>query len=40
MHLLVNHFRKVIIGEKKKKAINVLITFSLSHKSDVEIFLK
>ena len=36
MHLLVNHFRKVIIGkEKKKKTINDLITFSLSHKSDI-----
>jgi len=40
VHLLANHFRKVIIGKEKKKAINVLITIYLSHKSDVKIFLK
>ena len=26
--------------EKKKKTINVLTTFSISHKSDIKIFLK
>jgi len=36
--MLTNHFKKVFM--KKKKTINILKTFSISHKSGVKIFLK
>ena len=37
-NLLMNHLRKVLMG-KEKKAINILVVFSISHKSYVKIFL-
>ena len=38
---LIIHLKKVLWKKKKKKkAINVLPVFSISHKSDVKTFLK
>ena len=44
-HLLVNHLRKLLrekkkFYRKKKKATNILIAFSISHRSSVKTFLK
>ena len=40
-HWLTIQLKKVFIGkEKKKKTINVLTVFFISHKSDVTTFLK
>ena len=39
--VLVNNLIKTIFyGEKKKKTINVLAAFFISHKSDIKTFLK
>ena len=38
-HWLTIQLRKVFM-EKKKKTINILTTFFISHKSDVKTFLK
>ena len=35
----MNYFRKVFMEEKKKKAINILIAFSISHKNCDKTFL-
>ena len=37
-HCLIIKLRKILM--KKKKTINILTTFFISHKSDVKIFLK
>ena len=37
---LIIHLKKVFMEKEKKKAINILIVFFISHKSDVKIFLK
>ena len=39
MQWLIIHLKKVFMG-KKKKTINVLPAFFISHKSGVKIFLK
>ena len=40
-HWLRIHLKKVYMGkEKKKKTINVLTAFLISHKSDIKTFLK
>ena len=36
---LINYLKKTL-WENKKKVINVLITFSIFHKSDIKTFLK
>ena len=38
--LVKNPVKKKKLWEKKKKTINVLTVFFISHKSDVKIFLK
>ena len=38
-HLLIIQLNKVFIGEKKK-TINVLTAFFISHKSDIKTFFK
>ena len=35
-----NLFKKKFLWEKKEKIINILITFSISHKNSVKTFLK
>ena len=37
---LTIHLKKVFMGKEKKKAINILTIFFISHKSDVKTFLK
>ena len=37
-HWLAIHLKKVFMGKKKK--FNILITFSISHKSGIKTFLK
>ena len=39
-HWLRIHLKKVYMGKEKKKTINVLTAFFISHKSDVKTFLK
>ena len=41
-HWLIIHLKKVFMrkGEKKKKTINILTAFFISHKSGVKTFLK
>ena len=38
--MVTNPFEESFYRKKKKKSINILITFLISHKSDVKIFLK
>ena len=38
--LVKNLIKESFYGKRKKKAINVLIAFFISHKSDVKTFLK
>ena len=40
IRVLVNNLFKKSFYEKRKKTINVLITFFISHKNDVKTFLK
>ena len=40
IRVLVNNLFKKRFYEKRKKTINVLITFFISHKNDVKTFLK
>ena len=37
---LTIYLKKVFMGKRGEKVINVLIAFSISHKSSVKIFLK
>ena len=37
---LTIHLKKFFMGKEKKNSINVLIIFSISHKSGVKTFLK
>ena len=39
-HWLIIHLKKVFMEKEKKKVINVLIVFFISHKSGVKTFLK
>ena len=39
-HWLIIHLKKVFMAKGKKKEIDVLIAFFISHKSCVKIFLK
>ena len=36
--LVKNPVKEIFYGKRKKKAINVLTAFFISHKSDVKIF--
>ena len=38
--MINNLFKESFMEKGKKKAINILIVFSISYKSDVQIFLK
>ena len=38
--IINNLFKENFYGKEKKKVINVLKVFSISHKSDIKIFLK
>ena len=40
LKVMVTNLFEESFYRKKKKAINILITFLISHKSDVKIFLK
>ena len=40
LRALVNNSVKESFYEKRKKAINILTAFFISHKSDIKIFLK
>ena len=40
LRVMINNPLKKSFYEKKKKTINVLIVFSIFHKSDVKIFRK
>ena len=40
MTLVNNPFKKKFYRKRKKKVINILIAFFISHKSSVKIFLK
>ena len=37
---LTIHLKKIFMGKEKKKTINVLTAFFISHKSNVKTFLK
>ena len=39
-HYLIIYLKKVFMGKGKKKTINILTAFFISHKSDVKIYLK
>ena len=39
-HWLIIHLKKVFTEKEKKKAINVLTNFFISHKSGIKTFLK